>query len=127
MCSVSDSKSSDLTKAQTCFRPRYFRYPSRILLVTRSRSFDTYNLVKPCNLVAENIGSRVSRDAQQRTFVARAVMAKLNKNPQGQAATGSPWIYGPALDLVVGCGAWSAPLLLVSYFSIASSTRIWSI
>jgi len=54
-------------------------------------------------------------------------MAKLNKNPQGQAAPGSPWIYGPALDLAVGCGAWSAPLLLISYFSIASSTRVWSV
>ncbi|MFZ1006605.1 MAG: tetratricopeptide repeat protein [Candidatus Sulfotelmatobacter sp.] len=37
------------------------------------------------------------------------------------------WIYGPALDLVVGCGAWSAPLLLISYFAIASSTRTWSV
>ena len=24
----------------------------------------------------------------------------------------TPWIYNPWLDLVVGCGAWSAPLLL---------------
>ena len=37
------------------------------------------------------------------------------------------WLYGPWLDLVVGCGAWSAPLLLLSYFSFASSTRAWSI
>src|SRR5437588_9219236 len=54
-------------------------------------------------------------------------MARLNKNSQAPAAPGSPWIYGPALDLVVGCGAWSAPLLLISYFSIASSTRVWSV
>jgi tetratricopeptide (TPR) repeat protein len=53
-------------------------------------------------------------------------MAKLTTNPQRQATAGSPWIYGPALDLIVGCGAWSAPLLLISYFSIASSTRPWS-
>jgi tetratricopeptide (TPR) repeat protein len=25
------------------------------------------------------------------------------------------WIHGPALDLIVGCGAWSAPLLLLAY------------
>jgi len=28
---------------------------------------------------------------------------------------------------MVGCGAWSAPLLLISYFSIASSARAWSV
>ncbi len=37
------------------------------------------------------------------------------------------WIYNPWLDLIVGCGAWSAPLLLLSYFSLASSTRTWSV
>ena len=39
----------------------------------------------------------------------------------------APWIYGPVLDLVVGCGAWSAPLLALAYFSMASSTRAWAI
>jgi tetratricopeptide (TPR) repeat protein len=39
----------------------------------------------------------------------------------------SIWVYNPWLDLVVGCGAWSAPLLLLSYFSIASNTRIWAV
>lgn len=40
-----------------------------------------------------------------------------------------PWIYNPWLDLIVGCGGWSAPLLLVSYLSLASSssTRTWSV
>jgi tetratricopeptide (TPR) repeat protein len=37
------------------------------------------------------------------------------------------WIYNPWLDLIVGCGAWSAPLLLVSYLSLASSARTWSV
>jgi tetratricopeptide (TPR) repeat protein len=37
------------------------------------------------------------------------------------------WIYNPWLDLIVGCGAWSAPLLLLSYFSAASSTQSWSV
>lgn len=39
----------------------------------------------------------------------------------------SPWIHNPWLDLIVGCGAWSAPLLFLSYASISSSTRVWSI
>ncbi|HEY3972538.1 MAG TPA: hypothetical protein VGM18_06010 [Candidatus Sulfotelmatobacter sp.] len=42
-------------------------------------------------------------------------------------APSAPWIYNPALDLIVGCGAWSAPLLLISYFSLASSARMWSV
>jgi tetratricopeptide (TPR) repeat protein len=39
----------------------------------------------------------------------------------------SLWIYNPALDLIVGCGAWSAPLLLLSYFTLGSSERTWSV
>ncbi len=39
----------------------------------------------------------------------------------------APWIYNPWLDLIVGCGGWSAPLLFISYFSLASSTRTWAI
>src|SRR5262252_6653629 len=36
------------------------------------------------------------------------------------------WIYNPALDYVVGCGAWSIPLILLSYSSFANSPR-WAI
>ncbi len=37
----------------------------------------------------------------------------------------SVWIYNPWLDLLVGCGAWSAPLLLFAY--LADSTALaWS-
>lgn len=51
-------------------------------------------------------------------------MGKSQQNPQEQAA---PWVYNPWLDLIVGCGAWSAPLLLLSYFSLASNARTWSV
>jgi tetratricopeptide (TPR) repeat protein len=54
-------------------------------------------------------------------------MVKLSSTASPQAGTASSWVYGPWLDLVVGCGAWSAPLLLVSYLSVASSTRVWSV
>ena len=37
-----------------------------------------------------------------------------------------PWIYGPWLDLVIGCGAWSAPLLLLTTYVPWSSTKGWS-
>ncbi len=36
------------------------------------------------------------------------------------------WIYNPWLDLLVGCGAWSAPLLLFWYLSNTSALA-WSI
>jgi tetratricopeptide (TPR) repeat protein len=37
------------------------------------------------------------------------------------------WVYNSWLDMIVGCGAWSAPLLLLAYFSLASNTLQWSI
>jgi tetratricopeptide (TPR) repeat protein len=49
------------------------------------------------------------------------------ENASDSSVAASPWIYNPWLDLIVGCGAWSAPLLLISYFSVASSARAWAI
>lgn len=37
------------------------------------------------------------------------------------------WVYNPPLDLIVGCGAWSAPLLLLAYFSGVSATMTWAV
>jgi len=56
-------------------------------------------------------------------------MGKFRQNQKEQAGPGSNhlWIYNPWLDLIVGCGAWSAPLLALAYFSLASSTRAWSV
>ncbi|HTZ46913.1 MAG TPA: tetratricopeptide repeat protein [Verrucomicrobiae bacterium] len=42
------------------------------------------------------------------------------------ATTRSSWIYGPWRDLIIGCGAWSAPLLLFSYYASTASTKGWS-
>jgi tetratricopeptide (TPR) repeat protein len=36
-----------------------------------------------------------------------------------------PWIYGPWLDLIVGCGAWSAPLLAAGVWLTRSHTHGW--
>jgi tetratricopeptide (TPR) repeat protein len=38
-----------------------------------------------------------------------------------------PWIYGPWLDLVVGCGAWSAPLLAVAAWLTPANTHGWAV
>jgi tetratricopeptide (TPR) repeat protein len=51
-------------------------------------------------------------------------MGKSRHNPKEQTA---PWIYNPWVDLIVGCGAWSAPLLLLSYVSLAANARTWSV
>jgi tetratricopeptide (TPR) repeat protein len=53
-------------------------------------------------------------------------MAK-TKHMQAAGAGNPLWIYNPWLDLVVGCGAWSAPLLLITYFARNSSTLAWSV
>src|SRR6266496_2152791 len=39
----------------------------------------------------------------------------------------SLWVYNPALDLIVGCGAWSAPLLLLGYLAANSNVAAWSV
>ena len=41
------------------------------------------------------------------------------------ARPNGPWIYKPWLDLVVGCGAWSAPLLLVTAWLSPSHAHSW--
>jgi tetratricopeptide (TPR) repeat protein len=38
-------------------------------------------------------------------------------SPGVQNPPGSPWIYNQWLDLLVGCGAWSAPLLALSWLA----------
>src|SRR5277367_1792396 len=51
-------------------------------------------------------------------------MSKARNNTNRDQAL---WIYRPSLDLIVGCGAWSVPLLLLAYFSSAASTLTWSV
>jgi len=38
-----------------------------------------------------------------------------------------PWIYGPGLDLIIGCGGWSLPLLLVAFLATKSHAQQWSV
>ncbi|HUA16921.1 MAG TPA: tetratricopeptide repeat protein [Verrucomicrobiae bacterium] len=51
----------------------------------------------------------------------------MSKFSQRREQVPAVWIYNPWLDLIVGCGAWSAPLLLISYLTLASSARTWSV
>jgi tetratricopeptide (TPR) repeat protein len=45
--------------------------------------------------------------------------------PQAASKQSAPWIYSPWLDLLVGCGAWSAPLLAVAMWMAPSHTHAW--
>lgn len=48
--------------------------------------------------------------------------------PAGPAPTPtrSLWIVGPSVDLVIGCGAWSLPLLAIAYSLSGDTARLWS-
>lgn len=48
-------------------------------------------------------------------------------SPAKNKVKANVWIYNPALDLIVGCGAWSAPLLLITYYAAGSSMMAWSV
>ncbi len=43
------------------------------------------------------------------------------------AAPASPWIYRPWLDLLVGCGAWSAPLLGLAMWISPRHAHGWAV
>ncbi len=46
--------------------------------------------------------------------------------PAGTSPRPRAWIYTPTIDLLVGCGAWSAPLLLLTTVVASSKTAQWS-
>lgn len=47
-------------------------------------------------------------------------------SPGNSTKPRTSWIYGPWLDLIIGCGAWTAPLLLLTNYVSSSSTKGWS-
>jgi tetratricopeptide (TPR) repeat protein len=44
----------------------------------------------------------------------------------GVASSRSFWVSRPLVDLLVGCGGWSLPLLLASYWLVDADARRWS-
>jgi len=48
------------------------------------------------------------------------------RSPSGEPRKG-PWIYSAWLDLLVGCGAWSAPLLLIAALVTPNHGHAWAI
>jgi tetratricopeptide (TPR) repeat protein len=67
------------------------------------------------------------REASSLTVAAEEpIAAPQSAPPAAGAASLSPWIYRPWLDLLVGCGAWSAPLLAVALLMTAAHTHAWA-
>src|ERR1700728_1699205 len=87
---------------------------------TRLGAALTYRLASMSS-AARDCGDSESQSGKSSSVT---MMRESRPNPKEPAA---PWIYNPWLDLIVGCGAWSAPLLLLSYFSLASNARAWSV
>jgi tetratricopeptide (TPR) repeat protein len=54
------------------------------------------------------------------------IAASPSAPPAPAPATSGSWIYGPWLDLLVGCGAWSAPLLAVALLLTPAHTHAWA-
>ena len=50
--------------------------------------------------------------------------AKAAARADGPAAR---WLYGPWTDLIVGCAAWSVPMLLFTGRSTRSGARGWAV
>ncbi len=52
--------------------------------------------------------------------------SEANRPQELRSVAAQTWIYGPWIDLVVGCGAWSAPLLLVTAYVSGAKASHWS-
>jgi hypothetical protein len=50
----------------------------------------------------------------------------MSEQSASRTAARSLWIANPWIDLVVGCGGWSLPLLLASYWLVEADARRWS-
>jgi tetratricopeptide (TPR) repeat protein len=55
-----------------------------------------------------------------------AIAEPISTSAPASTPPGSPWIYRPWLDLTVGCGAWSAPLLALALFMPATHSHAWA-
>jgi hypothetical protein len=61
------------------------------------------------------------------TTQCKAIAAENSGFATPATSPASPWIYRPWLDLLVGCGAWSAPLLAIAAWLTPSHTHGWAV
>jgi tetratricopeptide (TPR) repeat protein len=60
-------------------------------------------------------------------MAARKKSSATAAQPAPPPPSASPWIYQPWLDLTVGCGGWSAPLLVVALLASRTHEQQWSL
>ncbi len=60
------------------------------------------------------------------TVAAEPIAASQSTQPAHAPASTGPWIYRPWLDLLVGCGAWSAPLLAIALLMTPAHSHAWA-
>jgi tetratricopeptide (TPR) repeat protein len=60
------------------------------------------------------------------TVAAEPIAAPQSAQPAHAPASTGPWIYRPWLDLLVGCGAWSAPLLAIALLMTPAHSHAWA-
>src|SRR5580693_5807703 len=75
-------------------------------------------------------GARATRSEQNFGVLSLSVTvepigAPLSAPPAPAPVSSGSWIYGPWLDLLVGCGAWSAPLLAIGMWAAPSTSHFW--
>jgi tetratricopeptide (TPR) repeat protein len=88
--------------------------PTRVQVVTHSASAVRLNRIRAKDYVTlDRVSSTISMDPASSS-------AGYSTPQQG------PWVYGPWTDLLIGCGAWTAPLLLLTSYVSSSSTKGWS-
>jgi tetratricopeptide (TPR) repeat protein len=73
-------------------------------------------------------GARAKRSEQNFEVLSLSVTVEPIAAPLSAPAAGpsGSWIYGPWLDLLIGCGAWSAPLLAVALLMTPAHTHAWA-
>lgn len=74
-------------------------------------------------LIARKVGTST---ANAKTQGPCAGELKAGRDGLSAGAQGA-WIYGPWIDLTVGCGGWSAPLLLAGFYFANSTERGWGV
>ena len=56
-----------------------------------------------------------------------AIISEPQQSALPGSSTPSPWIYRPWIDLLIGCGAWSAPQLLLAFYASSAYSRVWAV
>ena len=69
---------------------------------------------------------RIARCEVRRLSTQVETLAVNPSAPPAPSIPASPWIYRPWLDLLVGCGAWSAPLLAIAMWMSPTHKHGWA-